>query len=81
VIGAVGVVVAISAIVGASSKDDTPSKLMTPVEAACSMLKDGDTPEEAYDAMKIVLDDHDYAFPDTDEAARLSVDQAVADGC
>jgi hypothetical protein len=33
--------------------DDSPK--YTPVEAACKMLRDGDTPDEAYGAMRILL--------------------------
>lgn len=53
----------------------------TPTQAACRMLRTGDTPDEAYRAMRILLDDLEYSVGDVDVAARLAVERAVADGC
>lgn len=62
--------------------EDTPSRLRTPVEAACDMLNDGETEQRTYDVMKDLLADESFAVgEDEATAARLAVDRAVAQGC
>jgi hypothetical protein len=70
---AVGIIVGITTaalIARTNQKDDSPTH--TPTEAACIMLGQGDTPDEAYRAMKLLV-------PKSD--ARSAVDRAVAQGC
>jgi hypothetical protein len=50
--GALAVVFAAAALTDGNDQDgDLPSPHLTPVEAVCEMLADGDTAEEAYDVL------------------------------
>lgn len=68
-------------VIGINRDDDDGGETFTPAEAACRMLEDGDTPDEAYRGMIILLDDLEYSVGDAEIAARAAVDEAVADGC
>jgi hypothetical protein len=75
-------IAAIGVVVGLNQEDDNDNgEKMTPTEAACEMMRGGDSPDEAYRAMVILLDDLKYSVGDTELAARTAVDRAVADGC
>lgn len=66
VVGLVTFTVASSAL----EEDDTPTH--TPVEAACRMMRAGDTPADAERAMRDLVDD---------ATARSAVAAATANGC
>lgn len=71
---AIVVVVVIVVIATVNRKDDTPK--YTLVEAACVMLRKGDTPDEARRALQLTPGAHV-----DDDQARLAVTLAVAQGC
>jgi uncharacterized protein YcfJ len=73
------IVLGVVTVASEATKDSAPK--YTPVEAACKMLNQGDTPQKALEAMRILLRQHRDQFPDTSAAARASVDRAVAQGC
>jgi hypothetical protein len=45
------------------------------------MLRDGDTPQFAYDVMVDLLKQHSFEFPDPEAGARAAVQAAQAQGC
>jgi len=72
----------LGAIGGSDDDDGGGGKRYTFTEAACKMLNDGDDPEEAYAAMKIIARQHPLAVGEDESiAARVAVNAAVAQGC
>ena len=60
---------------------DGGGRKLTATEAACKMLREGDTPQFAYDVMVDILKDHSFEFPDPEAGARAAVQAAQAQGC
>jgi hypothetical protein len=78
----VGIVAALLGLaVFANLKDDDTDKRYSPLEAACKMLDDGDTPDQAYALLVDLLGEHEYQVPNPRATARASVDRAVAGDC
>ncbi len=74
-IAALAVAVVVGTVVG-DDEDDEPAstgRKLTPTEAACEMLADGDTATEAFDILV------ELGTPEM--AASRAVNRAIADGC
>jgi hypothetical protein len=81
-VACVAIVVAVSGIVYKATRNDEPARQLSPTQAACQLLEDGDSPQRAYDVMRDLLADESYAVgDDTAAVARRAVDRAVAQGC
>ena len=76
-------IVALVGLSAVSPDDPAPrsARSVTPVESACDMLRDGETPQFAYEVLKGLMDDRSYDYPNPDVSARLAVRMAEADGC
>jgi hypothetical protein len=74
-VGAIAVVFAAAAWSDApgSNDDDPPSRSVTPSAAACEMIADGDTAEEAYDIL--------LGLEVRPAAALRAVNRAIAGDC
>jgi hypothetical protein len=82
VIAAVFAVLAVSAIAKSYEKPPAPQRLMTLTEAACSMLREGDSAELTYATMKDLAAQHPLVYGEDESiAARAAVTQAQAQGC
>lgn len=83
--GWVALAVGIAALIALGSlfrdDDSDGNERFSPREAACQMIDDGDTPDQAYRALVAILDDQPYTTADPALTARLAVDRAVAGDC
>lgn len=81
----VGVLVVVGGLTAAGQMtkddDDSPSRRISALEAACDLLADGETPDGAYAVLVDVLEDKSYSVPNPEATARTSVDRAVAGEC
>jgi hypothetical protein len=75
----VGGIAVYGPIAGARHKSNTPTMSLT--EAACKLLREGETTDRTYEIAKDLARDHPYTYPDAGLSARAAVDQAVAQGC
>jgi hypothetical protein len=78
-VAVVGGGVGVNALAGAKHESNAPS--LTATEAACKMLREGDSPDRVYDVLRDLMDDDSYSVPNEDLAARVAINRARAQGC
>jgi hypothetical protein len=81
--GAIAAIITALAVSGTftDDDDDAPSRQLTLIEAACRVLNVEDDRDDAYRVIRRMAADNPMTFEDPDEAARLAIWAAEADGC